>query len=175
MENVKDLLKEIKEGLSDKVASSQKDEVRVMRAMLNDKDYRVGIYGKDGKEGEICPSEEARNMITSVISGAAKIPQAEAEKLAEDYEFKKNEAQAMVNISKEFINTYLDSGRKLPLGGRETSNVSLTKKEIPEKVRTFPKKVAVDDNGKAIYKIENTTIKSHSTIKATGSCPAWVK
>ena len=36
MENVKNMVEEIKQGLS-QVNSSQKDEVRVMEAMLNDK------------------------------------------------------------------------------------------------------------------------------------------
>lgn len=175
MENVKELLNEIKGNLSQKVSASQKDEVKVMKAMLNDRNYTVGVYGKDGKEGEVCPSKEARDMISSVMSGAAKISQAEASKLAEEYEFKKSEAANMVTISKEFINTYLDSGRKLSLGGRETSNVSLVKKEVEAKTTTYPKKVGIDENGNAIYKTETTNIKAHSTIKASGSCPSWIK
>ena len=171
MENVKDLLCEIREGLTQKVSASQKDEVRVMKAMLNDRDYRVGVYSNSGLEGEICPSKEAREMIASAISGAAKIPQAEAEKLAEDYDFKKSEAINMINISKEFVNTYLETGRKLPLGGREKSNVSLIKKDIPNKTTTYPKKVGVDESGKPLYKTETTEIKAHSTVKASGSCP----
>ena len=58
MSKTSQLLKEIKEGLS-QVSSSQKDEVRVMQAMLNDREYVVGIYGKEGKKEDYCPSNES--------------------------------------------------------------------------------------------------------------------
>ena len=35
---------------------------------------------------------------------------------------KKKEAEKFVNVSKEFVNTYLGTKRKLPLGGREKTN-----------------------------------------------------
>ena len=52
MENVRNLVNEIRTGLTQK-SSSQKDEVRVMKAMLNDRDYVVDVYNntiinKDG-------------------------------------------------------------------------------------------------------------------------------
>jgi hypothetical protein len=145
-ERVNELVKEIKSNLS-QTSSSQKDEVRVMRAMLNDTEYKVGIYSKDGKEGEYCPADDARKMISSVISSATKIPAAEAEKLAHNHEFSKNEATSMIGISKEFVNTFLETGRKLPLGGREKSNVALSIKEVESSTRTYPKKVGVNSDG----------------------------
>ena len=41
-----ELVRDIRENLS-QASSSQKDEVRVMEAMLNDKDYKVGEYTKE--------------------------------------------------------------------------------------------------------------------------------
>ena len=62
MENVKELVSGIRAGLSQKSAS-QKDELRVMKAMLNDRDYEVTVYG--GAENEtFCPAREAREMIS---------------------------------------------------------------------------------------------------------------
>ena len=174
MEKINELLKEIKTNLS-QTSSSQKDEVRVMKAMLNDKDYKVDIYGKDGKEGTYCPAEDAREMIASVISAAAKIPQAEAAKLADDYEFKKSEATSMINLSKEFVNTYLQTGRKPPLGGRAKSDVALSLKEVEEGVRTYPKKVGVDANGKPIYQKAEAKISAHESIRVSASCPTWIE
>ena len=174
MSTVTSLVKEIKDGLS-QVSSSNKDEIRVMQAMLNDKDYKVDIYGKDGKEGTYCPAEDAREMIASVISSAAKIPQAEAAKLADDYEFKKSEATTMINISKEFVNTYLQTGRKLPLGGRAKSDVALSLKEVEEGVRTYPKKVGVDAAGKPIYQKAEAKIAAHESIRVSSSCPSWIE
>ncbi len=100
MENVQNLIQTIREGLTQQ-NSSQKDEVAVMKAMLNDREYQVGIYAKEGQVGTFCPAEEARDMSASIISGATKIAIAEAKQLANEYEFTKNDAQNMVNISKE--------------------------------------------------------------------------
>ena len=45
MENVQQLINEIHNSISQKTAS-RKDEVRVMRAMLNDMNYKVAEYDK---------------------------------------------------------------------------------------------------------------------------------
>ena len=173
MENVRELVKEIRDNLSQK-SSSQKDEARVMKAMLNDREYEVGIYGKEGKEGTINPAKEARAMIASVMTSAAKIPVAEAEKLAEAHEFKKSEAANMINISKEFVNTYLETDRKLPLGGRETSDVSLIRKEVKESTRTYPSKVGVNEDGTPRYEHVPVKVKAHNSVKVVAPCPEWV-
>lgn len=172
--NVRDLVREIKEGLSQKSAS-QKDEIRVMREMLNDKSYEVGVYGKEGLEGTFCPAREARDMISSVIASTTKISMAEAQQLAENHEFKKSEAAAMVGISKEFINTYLETGRKLPLGGREYSDVSLISKEVQATTRPYPKKVGIDEQGNPIYETAQIEVKPHRSAKVIASCPSWIK
>ena len=174
MEKVKELLVEIKSGLS-QTSSSQKDEVRVMKAMLNDRDYKVGVYGKEGMEGTYCPAEDARAMIGSVMSSAAKIPQAEAQKLADEYEFKKADAQSMIGISKEFVNTFMQTGRKLPLGGREKSNVALNMKTVDETTRAYPKKVGVDANGESMYQKATVKVPAHESAKVSAPCPEWVK
>lgn len=174
MEKVHELLNEIKTNLS-QTSSSQKDEVRVMKAMLNDRDYAVGIYGKDGKEGEYCPANDARAMMSSVISSAAKVSQPEAEKMMDAYEFKKSDATTMINISKEFVNTFVQTGRKLPLGGREKSNVALSLKDIEASTRSYPKKVGVNDDGTARYEKAETKVGAHQSMKIHAPCPSWVK
>lgn len=174
MENVKSIIESIRDNLSQR-GSSQKDEVTVMKAMLNDREYQVGIYSKEGQIGTFCPAEEAREMSASIISGATKISMNEAKQLANDYEFSKNDAQNMINISKEYINTYLQTGRKLPLGGRETSDVSLLRKDVEASQTTYPKCVGEDANGKKIYENQPIEIKAHSSIKVQGSCPEWLK
>lgn len=174
MENVRGLIQEIKENVT-QVSASQKDEVLVMRAMLNDRDYEVGVYGKEGQIGTFSPAKEAREMIGSVISGAVSMKQAEAQELANAYDFKKSEAANMVNISKEYINTYLQTGRKLPLGGRETMDAALSLKTVEPSVKRYPKKVGVDENGKNKYDFKEVNVNAHQSIKAHGSCPAWCK
>lgn len=174
MEKVNSLLKEIKDNLS-QTSASQKDEIRVMRAMLNDKEYSVSVYGKEGKVGTMCPSEEARTMAASIISSTAKIPAAEAAKLADDHEFSKAESVSMINISKEFVNTFLQTGRKLPLGGREKSNVAIAAKEIKETQRSYPKKVGVNADGTPRCDMKSTTVPAHNGIRVYSPCPEWVE
>ena len=173
MESVKTLVKEIKEGLAQQ-SSSQKDEIRVMRAMLNDKDYVVDVYAKEGVVGTVCPAQEARQFAASVISSAAKVSQAEAAELADNYEFKKSDAVNMINISKAFVNPCVQPGRKLPLGGRAESNVALLEKEVKGGTTTYPKKVGVDAEGKAIYENPVVKIKPHKTMRVIGKSPEWV-
>jgi hypothetical protein len=81
----------------------------------------------------------------------------------------------MVNVSKEFVNTYIATGRKLPFGGREKSNIALSGKEVAETIKTYPKKVGVNEDGTGRYESGERRVPSHFTVKAHGSCPDWVK
>lgn len=174
MEKVMELVSEIRQNIT-QVSPSQKDEVRVMRAMLNDREYKVDLYSKDGVVGQYCPAEDVRGMLTNVISSAAKIPQQEAEKLASVYEFKKSDAVTMIDLSKEFINTYVQTGRKLPLGARETSNVSLSRKHVDAGKRPFPKKIGVNADGTGRYDRGEAQVNAYDSVKVHAPCPEWVK
>lgn len=171
---VDSLLDEIRKGLKQKNAS-QKDEVRVMQAMLNDPSYKVGVYTKQGEVGSYCPAEDYRGMISSVISSTTKISKDEAIALAANHEVSKQEANTMVNLSKQFTMTYLETGRKYPLGGREKTNFALGLKEVPERDKPCPHKIGVDDTGADVYETIVKTTPAHIGLKAYSSCPEWVK
>lgn len=173
-ESVKGLVNEIKTGLS-QTSSSHKDEVRVMKAMLNDPSYEVSVYSKDGVVDTYNPCKDFRAMCSSIVSSAAKVPQAEAVNMMESYEVKKSEAASMVNISKEFVNTFLHTGRKLPMGAREKSDVSLSLKMVAPSTRLYPQKVGVNDDGSARYSKSPTTVPEHEAIRVHAPCPSWVK
>ena len=173
-ESVKDLVKEIKTGLS-QTSSSRKDEIRVMKAMLNDPSYEVDEYGKDGVIGTYNPCKDFRGMCTTIIASTTKVPQAEAANMMENYDVKKSEAASMVNISKEFVNPFLHTGRKLPMGAREKSDVSLSLKEVSPSTRLYPQKVGVNDDGSAKYSKAPTTVPAHEAIRVHAPCPNWVK
>jgi len=178
MNNVKELVKGIKAGLK-QVSTSVKDEELVMRTMLNDKSYKVDVYSNKGKEGTFCPAEEARELAANIIHGAAKISKDEAKELADNYDFKKADSISMINISKEFVNTYIASGRKLGFGGRKDHDFYISQKEIKkhERISTYPKKVGIDKDGKGIYQKSKvkTIVPSHATAKVYASCPDWLK
>ena len=167
MEDVKSVISDIKDNLHQKSAS-QKDEIRVMKAMLNDKSYEVGMYDKHGLIGNYSPYKESRKMISNIISSTTKISSAEADALADSYEVTTNDAKTMIGISKEFINTYLDTDRKLPLGGRRMMNVSLSMKRIEEKMKGVPSQMSNSER-------KTTTVPAHNVIKATSPCPSWLK
>ena len=141
--------------------------------MLNDKTYAVDVYGTTGKIGTYCPSDDARKMVASVITATTKISKDEAEHLSSEHEFSKNESASFINVGKEFINTYVETGRKLPLGGRATSNVSLSGKEVEASISSYPKKT-VDAKGNVTYENAEKKVPAHTTIKGSGPCPGWL-
>jgi hypothetical protein len=156
------------------VSASQKDEVRVMQAMLNDPTYEVGVYSTKGQIGVYNPAKDFRVMQTNIISSVTKISKDEASQLVEGYEVTKSDANTMINISKEFVNTYLDSGRKMSLGGREKSNFTLSVKTIPRTEKVYQQRT-VADNGEVSWKPGSKIIPEHKGLKARSSCPDWVK
>lgn len=171
---VKGLLAEISGNLS-QVSSSHKDEVRVMQAMISDPSYEVTVYGKNGPEGTYNPTKEFRSMCASVMSHTAKISNAEATQLMDGYTVSKAEAESMVGVAKEFVNTFTQTGRKLPLGAREKSDVSLSLKNVEASTRLYPKKVGVNDDGSDRYVKTPTNIPAHESIRVHAPCPSWVK
>lgn len=174
MSTVTELVKEIKDNLS-QVSSSNKDEIRVMQAMLNDTNYEVGVYGNIGLKETYNPAKDFRGMLSSVVASTTKISKEEAVSLVESHEVTKSEASTMVNVSKEFVNTYLCTGRKLPFGGREKSNISISGKSLPETIKTYPKKVGVNEDGTDRYESGERKVPAHVTAKLYGPCPEWVK
>lgn len=169
-ENVLELINGIKTNLKQKSAS-KRDEVSVMKAMLNDTEFVVKDYAT---EEEHCPAKEFRSMVSNIVSSTTKMPKVEAESIINDYAVKKSDAETMVQLSKDFVNSSLRTGRKINLGATETSNISIQLKEIPESHKKFPKKIGVDDNGAAIYEKAESVVPAHEGLKVSSPCPNWV-
>ena len=168
MSKVEELVGEIKKDLK-QVSSSQKDEVAVMQAMLNSPDYEVGVYSKDGQVGTYNPCKDFRGMCTNIVANVTK-NKVEATTLMDKYNVTKSDAETMVNVSKEYFNTYLDTGRKIKLGGREKSDYGMSLKEVKASVKSYPIK---KDDGKVEF--GKKEVPAHNSIKVYGSCPSWVK
>ena len=101
MSTVKELMGQIKAELKH-ASASNKDEARVMAAMLNDTSFKVGVYDSTGKVGEVCIADDYRNILANAISSTTKISKEEATVLAAGYEAKKADAERMLNIVKTF-------------------------------------------------------------------------
>lgn len=163
---VKELVSSIKKELTQSSASN-KDEVNVMMAMMNDSTFMVDELGKDGQVvSTYCPANVANELATAIIKGSTKVSAAEAAELAENYEFGKKEATAMVTLSKEFTNVYLDCGRKMKFGNREGKSLVLSQKDKPASTCTYPKRVGYSDTGKPMYQLATSEIAAHKEVKA---------
>lgn len=163
---VKEMVSTIKKDLR-QASASAKDEVSVMMAMVNDKTFTVDEFGNDGKVvSTYCPAEVAQDLAASIIKGSTKVSNAEAEELAKNHQFSKKEASAMVTLSKEFVNTYLDTGRKLKFGDREGKSLVLSQKDKEASTCTFPKRVGYKEDGKAIYQLSAAEIPAYKEVKA---------
>ena len=170
MSTVSNIVQQIQTTRTQQSASA-KDEVSVMRSMLNDTSNKVDVNGSNGVVGSYCPSEEVRSMVAEQIHKTTKMPLQESTKLANEYEFGRHDAEVHVGVAKEFVNTYMETGRKLPLGARATSDVSLVRKEIPACERTYPKKVGINDDGTDRYEKATTPVPAHNSIRVISSCP----
>lgn len=172
--NVKELLNEINTTRT-QTSANAKDENRVMRAMLNDPTFKVDVWSRNGIDGQYCPYDEARTLVANIVKDTTKISSTEASDLAAQYEFGKQEAGIMVGISKEFINTYIETGRKLPLGGRETSNISIAKKVKESRSNSFTKKIGVNEDGTDKYEtVTEGLIPTHGSLKVYSPAPIWL-
>lgn len=167
MTSAYDIIKDVKSNVT-QCSSSKKDEITVMQAMMNDTNFSVDVYSKGGKVDEYYPSRELRKVVTNVVTSTTHIPVKEATELVNAYEFTRVDAAAMVNMSKEFVNTYLQTGRKLPLGGRKNSDIELMWKNIEDRTTEIPIK---SETGERL----NTFIPAHGGIKAINPCPEWLK
>lgn len=154
---------------------SQKNEAAVMAAMMNDTSYQVATYGIGGYQGLYCPATSFRRVVSNAIASTTGMGRAEADSLLAKYEFNQQEAREMVSFSKEFMLSYLQTGRKLPLGGRSLSNISLKLKEVPSGFVSYPVKVGQDESGHAICESKEAFVGSYQTVKVYGPCPVWRK
>mgnify|MGYP007069868047 CR=1 FL=1 len=154
---------------------SQRNEVAVMAAMMNDTSYQVATYGMGGYQGLYCPAASFRRVVSNAISNATGMGRVEADALLAKHEFSQQDAREMVSFSKEFILSYLQTGRKLPLGGRDMSNIALKMKEVPAGFVNYPVKVGQDEAGRPICETKEAYVGSYQTVKVYGPCPVWRK
>lgn len=168
---VQEAVKSIKDSVT-QVSASKKDEVTLMQTMLNDRNFEVDVYAKSGKTGTYAPGKDFREALSSMVSGVANIDQKEAESLVEGYDVTRKQAESMVNVSKEFVNTYMTTGRKLNLGGRKTSNVSLTAKHCDAQITRYPKTITKD--GEKVTISAERWGEAYDGIKASSPRPSWI-
>ena len=134
-----ELLAEIREITKKQKSASKVDEVRVMRSMLNDPDFKVSVYDKNsGLIGTRCPREEAVKFITNVAANLTGLEKKTATAMCNEYEFTKKDAMFMIDMAKDFNQVYLSSGRKLPIVQSADSEAAVFYRSIPRKEKRVP-------------------------------------
>ena len=132
------IIKEIKTSAK-QISINRIDEVRVMKSMLNDKNFKISIYDKnEGFIGEKCPAEEAEQFIANVIQGTTGLDAKDSKHLAENYEFTKKDAVFMVGNAKDFVEVYMRTGRKLNIIQNGAGEASIFAKDVPATTKTIP-------------------------------------
>ena len=126
---------------TNQIAINKVDEVRVMKTMLNDPEFTIGVYDKtQGYIGQKNPHDEAVKFVKNIISGATGLDNKDSLHLAENYEFTKKDANFLLSNMRDFLYVYTETGRKINImqsASTEaclyTKDISSTKKSIPDK------------------------------------------
>lgn len=140
MSELNDLINEIKKNTK-QISINKVDEVKVMQCMINDSEFKLGVFDKNlGLIGERSPYEESRKFIKNIISGTTGLDGKDSKHLAESYEFTKRDASFLVDNAKDFINVYTTTGRKINLIQNGTTEASVFTRDISSGTKSIPDK-----------------------------------
>ena len=149
------------------IAINKVDEVRVMRCMLNDPDFNIGIYDKNlGYVGQRCPHQEAVTFAKNIISGATGLDGKDSRHLAENYEFTKRDANFLLDNMRDFIQVYTGTGRKINVMQSAATEACLYTKEVPAGTKSVPDK---ENPGK----IKQITTSPYIKLVSVTKCPKY--
>ena len=134
------LISDIKKNVK-QVAINKIDEVRVMRSMLNDPDFSIGVYDKTaGYIGQRSPHNEAIKFVRNVVSDATGLDKKDAQVCAERYQFSKRDANFLLDNMKDFLYVYTSTGRKINIMQAANTEANLYTKEMKSTTKRVPDK-----------------------------------
>lgn len=150
------------------VAINKVDEVRVMTAMLNDKDFSIGVYDKtQGYIGQKSPHDEAVKFVKNIISGATGLDNKDSMHLAENYEFTKKDSNFLLSNMRDFLTVYTSTGRKINVIQSADIDASLFTKEIKASEKMIPDK----DNPGCTKKVPTS---GYTKLVSSSKCPRYI-
>ena len=160
------IISDIKRSTS-QIAINKVDEVRVMKSMLNDKDFTIGIYDKNnGYIGQKSPHNEAVKFAKNIIAGSTGLDSKDAMHLAENYEFTKKDANFLLDNMRDFLYVYTGTGRKINIMQSAATEAAIFTKEIPASKKSVPDK---DNPGKT----KQITTSPYIKVVSTSKCPKY--
>lgn len=166
--SLEEMIAEIKANTS-QVAINRNDEVRVMKEMLNDPNFSVSIYDKNsGYIGQRCPHEEATGFVKNVIQTTTGLDARDSKHLADNYEFTKRDATFMLTNMRDFMSTYLSTGRKINIVQSASSEANLFARDVKPLVKTIPASEGSKET-------KQMTTSAYTKIISSSKCPKYSK
>lgn len=162
------MINEIKHNAK-QISINKVDEVKVMKSMLNDKNFKIAIYdNKEGYIGDKCPAEEATQFVAGIIQNATGLDSKDSKHLAEGYEFTKKDAVFMVNNAKDFMEVYLKTGRKINIIQNGATECSIYAKDIPAGTKNMPARPGSPE-------LKQVSIPAYTKIVSISKAPKYVR
>lgn len=137
---LENLVSEIKKTTT-QVSVNKVDEVRVMKSMLNDKNFTIGVYDRTiGYVGQRSPHNEAVKFVKNIVAGTTGLDMKDANLLAENYEFTKKDANFLLENMRDFLYVYTGTGRKINIMQSATTEACLYTKDVEPTTKKIPNK-----------------------------------
>ena len=177
-----DITKKVKEKKSTRQSSS--DLVDLTQTLLNTPEQKFSIYNKNDSSKKpaavrvVEPVKRYRESIAGIATKYFGVDKNEAAKLADEVQFTKKDATAVMDVSTHVIKDYTRTGRKLifPITSLDESQMEITQVEVPDKIIDIAK-ITPDANG--VYTRELTGEKkktdAHYSMKASNKIPFWMQ
>ena len=163
------LIEEIKKVTETQTSINKADELRVMTTMLNDPDFSIGVYDKKiGYIGQRSPHEEAVKFVGDVIQRATGLDKKDSQHLASELEFTKRDANFLIGNMKDFLTTYVSTGRKINVVQSASTEANLFTKEIGASTKTIPNKDNPND-------VKTITTSPYTKLVSQSKCPKYIE
>lgn len=160
------LVQEIKDS-TNQISINKVDEIRVMKCMLNDPNFSIGVYDKNlGYIGQRCPHEEAVSFTKNIISGATGLDSKDSKLLASKYEFTKRDASFLLDNMRDFMQVYTDTGRKINIMQNESTEACVFTRHVKASTKSVPDK---DNPGK----VRQINTGEYTKLVSVSKCPKY--
>ena len=160
------LIADIKKN-THQVAINKVDEVRVMRSMLNDPNFSIGVYDKaQGYIGQKSPRDGAVKFVKNIVQGATGLDSKDSMHLAQNYQFTNRDANFLLDNMRDFLYVYTGTGRKINVMQSADTEASLFIREVQSTDKQIPDK---DNPGKT------KTVKTspYTKLISSSKCPRY--
>jgi hypothetical protein len=151
------------------ISINKADEVKVMKSMLNDPDFSIGVYDKiHGYIGQKCPHDDAVKFVKNIIQDSTGLDKKDALYLAENYQFTNRDANFLLSNMRDFLYVYTGTGRKINLIQSANTEAAVYIKDIKSTEKNIPDK---DNPGKT----KKITTTAYSKLVSNSKSPKYNK